>query len=84
MGSIVSVIFRTALSLLAGVGVGSLVDKVAADKVPSYPAGGAVAPILKDATGGIDIKKVAWFVGVTAVGAFVASKILKMFKIKLF
>jgi len=36
MGALIPTIIKVALQLLAGVGIGSVIDKVAADKVPGY------------------------------------------------
>lgn len=80
---IFTMLLKTILPLLAGLGAGAVLDKVAADKIPQYPSGGAVTPALKDETGRFSIKKAAWFVGITAVGITLVTIVLKKMKIKL-
>lgn len=65
------------MSILAGVGVGEIMDKVAADKVPSYSnpykEGGSLNPM-----------KIVWIAALTFVGVLLAKKLQKVFKIKIF
>lgn len=83
MGAIFSTILKTLLPLLAGLGAGAVLDKVAADKIPQYPSEGAVTPALKDASGNFSVKKIAWFVGIAAVGITIATMLFKKLRIKL-
>jgi hypothetical protein len=70
MGAIFRVIMTLATTLLAGVGAGEVLDKVAADKVPTYEN-----PYKEN--GKYNFTKLAWMVGLMALGAFVARKIFK-------
>jgi len=65
---------------MAGIGAGTVLDKVAADKVPSYPAGG-VTPFNEG--GGLNFKKIAWFVGITIVSTIALKWVGKKFNIKI-
>lgn len=71
-----SLIIRTAIQILAGVGVAKLSDKVAPDKVPNYEP---VSPI----SGGINPMKILFFVGSMVIGALITKWIGKKFNIKL-
>jgi len=64
------------IQVLAGVGIGALSDKIAADKVPNYQP---VSP----SAGGINPTKIAFFVGSMVIGAIVTKWIGKKFNIKL-
>lgn len=64
------------VQILAGVGVAKLSDKVAADKVPNYEP---ISPVAN----GLNITKIAFFVGSMVVGALVTKWIGKKFNIKL-
>ena len=74
-----AVIARIALQVLAGLGIGKVLDKVAADKLPSYKPSG----VLDDEAGRIDVPKVAWFLVTMIAGAMLAKFIGKKFNIKL-
>lgn len=71
-------IVKVALQLLAGVGIGAVMDKVAADKLPSYPAGG-VTP--KDEAGKIHFTKIIYWLVAGVIGALAWNVIAKKFKI---
>lgn len=74
-------IVKILVTVLSGVGVGAVLDKVAADKLPAYPQDG-VTP--KDpATGGLHISKILWFVAAAVVGTLVAKFIGKKLNIKI-
>ena len=69
-----NVILRALIPILAGVGVGNLADKVAADKLPSYPPEGV--------SSGFSVNKIVWFAISAIVGTLVAKFIGKQFNIK--
>ena len=72
---------KIALQLLAGIGIGGLVDKVAADKLPSYePVSGDVTP----GTVGFKPAKLLYMVLIFAGGAMLLQFIGKKLNIKLF
>lgn len=74
-----AVIARIALQVLAGLGIGKILDKTAADKIPAYqPAG-----VLEDETGKLNIPKIAWFVVAMVAGAMLTKFIGKKLNIKL-
>ena len=83
MGAIFGILMRTILPIFAGLGAGAVLDKVAADKVPNYPAGGAVTPSLTGTDGKLDAKKIMWFVAITAVGTIIVRFVFKKLKIKI-
>lgn len=68
-------VLRLLVQVLAGVGVAKLADKVAPDKVPTYPTEG-VAPQLS-------APKIVWFFVTMIAGAMIAKFIGKKFNIKL-
>lgn len=76
MGAIVLNFIRISLQLLMGVGVGKILDKVAPDKVPTYPANGVHEP-------GFDVPKVAWLVITMALGAVILKMVGKRLKINI-
>jgi hypothetical protein len=48
MGELIPLILRTALQVLAGVGIGHVLDKTVADKVPNYsPVSAELNPLIK-------------------------------------
>lgn len=71
---------RILLQLLAGVGIGAFMDKVASDKLPSYPKEG-ITP--KDTTGKINVPKIAYWLAAGLVGALAWAFISKKLKIKI-
>lgn len=79
MGTILSKLFPVVLQLLAGVGIGAAMDKVAADKLPSYPKDG-VNPV-SDGAGGFNIPKLAYFILAGVLGTIVYRYITKKFRI---
>jgi hypothetical protein len=76
MGAIVINFIKIALQVLAGVGIGKLADKVAPDKVPTYPASGVHEP-------GFDVPKIAWLVVTMALGAILLKLVGKRLKINI-
>lgn len=76
-------LLRLILPVLAGLGAGSVLDKIAADKLPSYPAQGIAAPIIRDSAGRISGSKIFWFVVAAVVGALATKFIGKKFNIKI-
>lgn len=76
MGAIITTFLRALVPILAGVGVGKALDKVAADKLPSYPADGVHES-------GFNWPKLAWLVVTMALGAVVVKLIGKKLNIKL-
>lgn len=69
-------LLKIALQILAGVGVAKISDKVVADKVPGYE------PVNPIGTG-LNITKIAFFVGSMVIGALVTKWLGKKFNIKL-
>lgn len=67
---------RIALQVLAGVGVGKLADKVAPDKIPTYPAEGVQTP-------GFNVPKIAWFIITMVIGAIITKWLGRKLNIKL-
>jgi hypothetical protein len=80
MGALIGRIIPVLLQLLAGVGIGAAMDKIAADKLPSYPAGG-VNPAT-DEKGVFSIPKLLYFVLAGLIGALVWGVVAKKLKIK--
>ena len=76
-------VFRLLIPLLAGLGAGSILDKFAADKLPSYPAGGVAAPITTDSAGGFAWGKIIWFMVAAVAGTLAVKFIGKKFNIKI-
>lgn len=81
MGALLGKLFPILLQLLAGVGFGAAMDKVAADKLPAYPSGG-VSPV-NDNDGKLSIPKLAYFLVAGVIGAFIWRIIARKLKIKL-
>jgi len=80
MGALLGNFIRIALQVLAGVGIGSVIDKVAADKVPNYE------PIASDLTPGkpgFKPMKLLFTVLALGVGAMILMFIGKKMRIKL-
>jgi hypothetical protein len=75
-----SIIIRTAIQLLAGVGIGAALDKFAADKLPSYPAGG-VSPAT-DTEGKLNIPKLGYFILAGVIGTILFTFLSKKLKLK--
>ena len=76
MGAIITTFFRALVPILAGIGVGKALDKVAADKLPSYPAEGVHES-------GFNWPKLAWLVVTMALRAVVAKLIGRKLNVKL-
>ncbi len=80
MSVLIKLIIQTALSIFAGVGVGKLVDKVAADKVPNYE------PVMTDlvpGTTGFKPMKLVLTILFLAAGGFLVAFIAKKANIKI-
>jgi len=73
-------VIQIIIQIMAGIGAGTVLDKVAADKIPSYPSGGAT-PFNEG--GGLNFKKIAWFIAITIVSTFVIKWLGRKFNIKL-
>lgn len=73
---IISKLLPLIVQVLAGVGVGEIVDKVAADKLPAAP-GEPISPGLKNPN------KLIWFVITMVAGAIAWRFIARKLKIKL-
>jgi len=79
MGALIGQFIKIALQILAGVGIGKLVDKVAADKVPNYePVSIGLFP-----GEGFKPLKLVFTVVAFAIGAMVLIFVGRKFKIKL-
>lgn len=74
-----AVIARIALQVLAGLGIGKILDKTAADKLPMYKPSG----VTEDENGNLHIGKIAWFVVAMVAGAMITKFIGKKLNIKL-
>lgn len=70
-----NIVLRALIPILAGIGVGKVADKVAADKLPSYPAEGVGT--------GFTTSKILWFAVSAIVGSLAVKFIGKQFNIKL-
>lgn len=71
-----TIVLRTIMQVLAGVGIAKISDKVAADKVPNYEP-------VDPTSNGLNWTKIAFFVGSMVIGAIVTKWIGKKFNIKL-
>jgi len=69
-----NIVLRALIPILAGIGVGKVADKVAADKIPSYPAEGIGT--------GFTPTKILWFVVSAILGTIAVKFIGKQFNIK--
>jgi hypothetical protein len=80
MGALLGTFIKIALQVLAGVGIGSVLDKFAADKVPNYE------PVAQDLTPGkVGFKpmKLVFTIVAIAIGSVVLVFIGKKMKIKI-
>ena len=81
MGALIPTIIRVALQLLAEIGIGSVIDKVAADKVPGY------VPVSQDDVlpwkPGFKPIKLLFTVIAFVVGGIVLAFVAKKFKIRI-
>lgn len=80
MGALLGNLIKIALQVLAGVGIGSVLDKVAADKVPNYQP---VAEDLTPGKPGFKPMKLVFTIVAIAIGATVLLFIGKKMRIKL-
>lgn len=80
MGAILAQIAKIAIQLLAGVGIGAAMDKVAADKLPSYPKEG-ISPA-NDASGNFHLPKLVYLVIAGIIGTLLLRFIGKKLRIK--
>lgn len=76
MGALIPNILKIALQVLAGIGIGKLADKVAPDKVPTYPAEGVHDP-------DFNVTKIAWLVATMVIGGVILKLIGKKLNIKI-
>jgi len=80
MGALLGSVIRVLLQVLAGVGVGHVLDKVAADKVPNYESP------LKDVTpwrAEFKPMKLVFTIVAFVLGSIVLAFIAKKFKIRI-
>jgi hypothetical protein len=75
MGTLIGKIISTFFQVAAGVGISHMVDKVAADKLPNYPAGG-ISPANEG------IPKLVYVVISGVIGILVWNFISKKLKLK--
>ena len=74
-------ILRLVITLMAGLGAGAVLDKVAADKVPNYTP--ALSQGMKDEAGNFSPMKIMWFIAAAVVGTMIVKWIGKKFNIKI-
>lgn len=80
MGALFGTIVKVLLQVLAGVGVGKVIDKVAADKIPNYePMEPGLAPWER----GFKPMKLVFLVISFVLGGIVLAFVAKALKIKL-
>lgn len=79
MGALIGKTLGILLQLVAGVGIGAVLDKVAADKLPSYPAGGVVP---KDEAGKLNFPKIGYWILSGVIGILLWNWISKKLKLK--
>ncbi len=72
LGRVVSVL----ITVLSGVGVSKVLDKVAADKIPNYEN-----PYTDEQ--GVNWKRIIWTVITVAVGTLIAAFVVKKLRLKL-
>jgi hypothetical protein len=80
MGALLGTIIKVLLQVLAGVGVGKVIDKVAADKVPNYEP---MEPGLAPWESGFKPMKLIFLVISFVLGGIVLGFIAKKFKIRI-
>lgn len=87
MGAILRVIFQAvvkyALPVGFGIGAGAVMDKVAADKLPSYPKEGIVPALTGDPDGKTSIPKIIYILAAVTLGGLVAGFVIKKLRIKI-
>jgi len=82
MGALLAQIIKVALQVLAGVGIGSVLDKVAADKVPGYVSGNLPSDAVPWEAGFKPMRLVGIVIPLVIAGMMIAF-IAKKFRIKL-
>lgn len=80
MGVLFGTIIKVLLQVLAGVGVGKVIDKVAADKVPGYEK---MEPGLAPWESGFKPLKLVFLVVSFIIGGMVLAFVAKKFKIRI-
>jgi hypothetical protein len=68
-------IIKTLITVFSGLGIGKLLDKFAADKVPEYPPEGVVS--------GLSLKKMIFFAIAAVVGTILVKFLGKKLNIKI-
>ena len=81
MPIILAQILRVGIQILAGVGLGNLIDKVAADKLPAVA--GVIPKDFNPLSRGFNIVRFLVFIVTLAAAGFIVTMIGKKFKIKL-
>ncbi len=76
--NLIPIIVKTVLQLLAGVGIGAVLDKVAGDKLPNYPAEGVLP---KNEAGQLHLPKLIYWVVAGVIGALAWNFVSKKLKI---
>lgn len=74
---------KYALPVAAGIGAGAVMDKVAADKLPSYPAEGIAPALIGTGDGKISIPKIIYILVAVTVGGLVVTFVMRKLKIRL-
>jgi len=80
MGVLLGTIVKVLLQVLAGVGVGKVIDKVAADKVPGYVP---IEPGLAPWESGFKPMKLVFLVISFVIGGIILAFVAKKFKIRI-
>jgi hypothetical protein len=76
-----TLIIEILIKLFAGIGIGAMVDKVAADKLPAYPKSG-INPATDD-NGNFSMPKLLYFLAAGVIGALVWKFVSRKLKIRL-
>jgi hypothetical protein len=77
------VIMKYALPVAAGIGAGAVLDKVAADKLPSYPEGGIVPALTGDSSGKTSMPKILYILLAITLGGLAVTFVMRKLKIRL-
>ena len=80
MGPLIGVIIKTILYIFTGVGVGKVLDKIVADKVPGYEP---IEPGLAPWESGFKPVKLIFLVISFVIGGIVLAFVAKKFKIRI-
>jgi hypothetical protein len=80
MGALLGTIIKVLLQVLAGVGVGKVIDKVAADKVPGYER---MEPGLAPWESGFKPIKLIFLVISFVIGGIILAFVAKKFRIRI-